>query len=489
MKTLGRWLKRIGVALLVLAVLLVMPVLPRITMPRFPTPPGADSLELVVNNGFHINALGQVFLGSQYRDLWEQAITVDVLDLQDFEGGLRPTKEGGGQETRSLHFESAGGRHFIFRSVDKEVLRLLDSGLGKSPVAWLVHDQTSSSFPAGALVANPLQEAVGLASGHPRLAVLPDDARLGEYRERFSGILGLLQEGPEEYVRKLPGAAAVNEVKDTEEVLPLTDSSSRHRLDTHSFLTARLVDVFLNDWDRHPGQWRWAPIQESWGTRWLAIPVDRDQAFSSYDGVLMAIARLRTTKLAVFGSEYPSLRGLSRNSRSLDRRLLAGFERAAWDSTASFVVARLGDSVIDAAVRKMPEAYYRLAGPRLSTTLKQRRDQLATFATKFYLRMAEHSEVHATKEAEKAHLVYHSDGGVEVRVARRADGQEQAPWFIRRYLPAETGRIDLYLGGGKDRIVVTGTPSRTIAVHVFDENGREVPMESLVDSSAAGLRR
>lgn len=453
-------------------------------MPRFPTPPGADSVELVVNKGYAINALGQVFLGSQYRDLWMQPITVEVLDLRDFEGGLRPTKEGGGQETRSLHFESAGGRHFIFRSVDKEVLRFLHSGLGKSPVAWLVHDQTSSSFPAGALVANPLQEAVGLASGRPRLVVLPDDARLGEYRERFSGILGLLQEGPGDYIRVLPGAAEVNEVKDTEEVLPLADGSSLHRLDAHSFLTARLVDVFLNDWDRHEGQWRWAAFRESWGTRWLAIPVDRDQAFSSYHGILLAIARLRTPKLAGFGSEYPSLRGLSRNSRSLDRRLLAGFERAAWDSTASFVVARLSDSVIDAAVRKMPEAYYKLAGPRLSTTLKQRRDQLATFATKFYLRMAEHSEVHATKEAETAHLVYHPDGGVDVRVATRAEGQERTPWFVRRYLPAETGRIDLHLGGGKDRIVVTGTPSRTIAVHVFDEKGRKVSMDPFLDSSA-----
>ncbi len=485
MKALGRWLKRIGVALLVLAVLLVMPVLPRIAMPRFPTPPGADSVELVVNKGYEINALGQVFLGSQYRDLWKQPITVDVLDLGDFEGGLHPTKEGGGQETRSLHFESADGRHFKFRSVDKEVLRLLHSGLGRSPVAWLVHDQTSSSFAAGALVANPLQKAVGLASGHPRLVVLPDDPRLGEYRDRFSGILGLLQEGPEEYVRELPGAATVNEVKDTEEVLLLVDSSSLHRLDTHSFLTARLVDVFLNDWDRHAGQWQWAAFREGRGTRWLAIPVDRDQAFSSYDGVLMALARLRTPKLAVFGPKLPSVRGLMYNSRSLDRRLLASLDRKVWDSTAAFVVARLSDSVIDGAVKRLPQPFYRLSGAMLAETLKQRRDQLAAFADEFYLRVAERSDVYATKEAETASLVYHPEGGVEVRIAPSGRDPGQSPWFSRKYLPAETGQINLRLGGGKDRIVVTGTPSRAIAVHVFDEEGWGVSMESLVDSSAA----
>lgn len=484
MKTLARWLKRIFVAILVLAVLLAIPVLPSITIPRFPAPAGADSLELVVNKGYDINAVAEKLLGSQYRDLWRQPIRVKVLDLASFEGGLRPTREGGGQETRSLHFESAGGRHFTFRSVDKEVLRLLHAGLSRSPVAWLVHDQTSSSFPAGALVANPLQEAVGIASGHPELVLMADDARLGQYREKFSGILGLLTEGPEEYVRRIPDGAAVTEVKDTEQVLPLADSSSRHRLDTHSFLTSRILDAFLNDWDRHAGQWRWAPVQESWGTRWLAIPVDRDQSFSDYDGVLMAIARLRTPKLAVFGPELPSVRGLTYNSRHLDRRLLAGLDRKTWDSTAAFVAGRLTDSIIDAAVQRLPEPWHRLEGARLARTLKQRRERLTPFASTFYLYMAKHSEVFATAEAEIAHLDYQPDGGVEVRVTRMADGGEQEPWFMRRYRPAETGRIDLHLGGGKDRIVQTGTPSRTIAVRVFDEKGREVAMGHFMDSSA-----
>ena len=486
MKSPGRWLRRIGVTLLVLAVLLALPVLPPITISSFPTPPGEDSLELVVNKGYDLNAVAEVFLGRQYRDLWAQPVTVKVLDLASVEGGLRPTRQGGGNETRSLHFETTDGRRFIFRSVDKENIRLLNAGLWRTPVAWLVHDQTSSSFPAAALVANPLQESVGVASGHPRLVVMADDARLGEYRAKFAGILGLLQEGPEDYVRLIPDGAAVNEVKDTEGVLPLADGSSRHRMDPHSFLTARLVDGFLNDWDRHAGQWRWAPVQERWGTRWLAIPVDRDQAFSSYDGVLMALARLRTRKLAVFGPELPSVKGLTYNSRHLDRRFLAGLDRKTWDSTAAFVAGRLTDSVIDAAVKRLPEPWYRLEGAKLATTLKRRRGRLAAFATTFYLYMAKHSEVFATMEAETAHLDYQPDGGVEVRVGSMAGGREQEPWFVRRYRPAETGRIDLHLGGGKDRVIRSGTPSRTIAVHVFDEKGREVAMSQFLDTS--GIR-
>ena len=469
MRVLRRRLKRIGWTVLILAVLLAIPVLPQITMPRFPAPPGTDSLELVVNHGYQVNPAAEFFLGSQYRELWTQPIKVEVLDLAAFEGGLRPAKEGGGQETRSLHFETGDGRHFIFRSVDKEVLRLLHAGLSRSPVAWLVHDQTSSSFPAGALVANELQAAVGLPAGTARLVVVPDDPKLGEFRGRFAGVLGLMQEGHGEYRRNSP---RTDEVRDTEEVLPRVDSSSSHRLDAQGYLTARILDLFLNDWDRHSGQWRWAGVPEPWGTRWMAIPVDRDQSFSSYDGVLMAIARLRTPKLAVFGPEIPSVRGLMYNSRSLDRRVLAGLERPVWDSTAAFVVSRLTDSAIAEAARKLPGPYYRLEGARLIETLRQRRGMLAASAIRFYQRLAKHPEVYATQESEIVRLSHHSDGAVELHIGPASGATGGPAWFTRRFLPRETRGIDIHLGGGEDRIVVTGKPAGAIAVRVFDEKGR-----------------
>jgi hypothetical protein len=447
-------------------VLLAIPVLPRITMPTFPTPPGTDSIELVVNPGYQVNPVAELFLGSQYRDLWTEPIKVEVLDLAAFEGGLRPTREGGGQETRSLHFETADGRRFIFRSVDKEVLRLLHAGLSRSSVAYLVHDQTSSSFPAGALVANELQAAVGLPAGTARLVVLPDDPKLGEYRERFAGVLGLVQEGHGEY-RRNPPRPGNEEAKDTEEVLPRVDSSSSHRLDARGYLTARILDLFLNDWDRHAGQWRWAGVPEPWGTRWMAIPVDRDQSFSSYDGVLMAIARLRTPKLAVFGPEIPTIRGLMYNSRSLDRRLLSGLERQVWDSTAAFVVSRLTDSAIAEAVRKLPVPYYRLEGAYLIETLKRRRGMLPASVVSFYQRLAEKPQVHATMESELVQVTHHPDGAIELRIGPETGPGAGQPWFVRRFLPAETRSIDLHLGGGDDRVVVAGAPTGAIKVRTI----------------------
>ena len=488
MRTFGRWLGRLGFALIVLAVLLALPVLPRVSIAQHEIPAGKDSVVVSANTQYRDGVHSDVLQGSPYREVWAQPVTVPVLDLEKEGGGLRASKEGGGQETRSLHFESASGHHLIFRSVDKEVLRLLKGGLGRSPVAYIVHDQTSSSFPAGALVANPLQEAAGLATGHARLVILPDSDRLGEWRERFAGLLGVIQEGPEEYVRRLPRAAEVTEVKDSEEVLPLVDSTSAHRFDARSYLTARLVDAFLNDWDRHPGQWRWAPIRVSWGTEWLAMPVDRDQAFSWYDGVLMAIARLRTPKLAEFEPTYPKLRGLMQNRRRMDRRLLGALTRADWDSVAGFVTGRLTDSVIEAAVRRMPPSYYAVTGDTIQALLKLRRSGLREFAARFYERIAEDAEIHGTAEDESIHLAFEPDGSLEISIANGTKEPSNTAWRTRRFTRDETRRVLVFLGGGKDRLTVTGPEDEAIKVRVYDKGRRWIPEALAKGRDRSGFR-
>ena len=49
-------------------------------------------------------------LGANYRDLWTTPIRVPLFDWHSFAGGLHPTKEGGGNQTKSLRFETAGRR-------------------------------------------------------------------------------------------------------------------------------------------------------------------------------------------------------------------------------------------------------------------------------------------------------------------------------------------------------------------------------------------
>ncbi|MFL5493088.1 MAG: hypothetical protein ACJ8DC_01770, partial [Gemmatimonadales bacterium] len=67
---------------------------------------GASSDTVVITPGarYRAGGLHTLFFGKHYRDLWATPIRVEVLDLSRFAGGLRPTKRGGGKQTRSLRF-------------------------------------------------------------------------------------------------------------------------------------------------------------------------------------------------------------------------------------------------------------------------------------------------------------------------------------------------------------------------------------------------
>src|SRR6266481_643009 len=102
------------------------------------------------------------FLGEHWRDVWTTAIEVPVLDLNAFDGGLRPDRLGGGLETKNLHFKSANGRTWAFRSVDKDPTRVLDPDTRESLIGDLFQDETSTAHPYGALIVPPFLDAADI---------------------------------------------------------------------------------------------------------------------------------------------------------------------------------------------------------------------------------------------------------------------------------------------------------------------------------------
>ncbi len=110
--------------------------------------------------------------------------------------------------------------------------------------------------------------------------VLPkDDPRLGEFAGEFGGMLGTIEERPTDGKGDAEGFAGASDVIDSDELLKVIEDTPDNQVDTRAFLTARLVDLFLGDWDRHRDQWRWARFGDERPRKWQPIPRDRDQAF------------------------------------------------------------------------------------------------------------------------------------------------------------------------------------------------------------------
>jgi hypothetical protein len=445
---------------------------------------GPDSVVVTPDARYRAGGLHTLFFGKHYRDLWATPIRVEVLDLGRFAGGLRPIRRGGGKQTKSLRFKGGDGREYQFRSTDKDPSPLLPEELRRTLAQRIFQDQISAGHPAAPLVVSPILDAAGVLHSEPRLVLLPDDPALGEFRAEFGRMLGTIEERQTGEKDDEPGFAGASTIVSTEELFQRLEKDQDERVDERAYLAARLIDLFLGDWDRHQDQWRWARLGKSDSVPWTPIPRDRDQAFAKFDGLLLSLARLSYPQLVEFSPTYPSMVGLSWNARVVDRRLLTGLEWPAWDSIATSLQGRLTDSVIDDAVQHLPPELRVKNQQWLAGALKSRRDRLPAAARRFYRLLAAEVEVHGSDKPERVAVSHPADRILDVTVHAAKD-EHGAPLYHRRFDRADTKEVRLYLQGGDDAVLIGGDAGGAPLLRVIGGGGDD----RVVDSSRAGRTR
>jgi len=437
-----------------------------------------ETVTVVAGSEYEAGGFHRFFFGSGYRDLWTAPIEVPVLDLENEAGGLDPTRVVGGLQTLGLGLRGADGKAYTFRAVYKDMVRILPEELRDTAIADVAQDLLSANVPGGSVAANPLAVAAGVRQPIPRLVVMPDSPRLGEYREQFAGLLGTLAEYP------MPadggGTFGALDIISGADIFPHITASPASQVDAREFLRARLVDMLLGDWDRHVGQWRYARVEGH--DKLLAISEDRDQAFAQYEGMSMRMARDREPKFGDFGAEYPNLEGLGWNARSLDRRLLTGLSHDDWVEVAEDIQRRLTQEAIEEAISHLPEPYFAAVGETLVDSLVARRDGLVDVAERQYRFLAWQVNVFGTDVAELVRIERMAAGTTTISIARIAgDGTGEcdgivadAPYFSRSFRPHETSDLRVYTGDGDDRVLVVGAEGSGPRVHVVGGGGNNV---------------
>ena len=398
------------------------------------------------------NWLYRFFFGSQWRDAWTVPIDAPVLDLDTFDGGLRPERRGGGLQTVNVHFKSANGRTWAFRSMDKDSTRVLDPETRESVIGDIFQDLTSTAHPCSALMVAPLMDAVGIPHPTPQLVVLPEDPRLLPFG-KLGGMLGFIEDRSE---LDLPG---VDRLVETAGLFERLERRSDEQVDATAYLRARLIDILVGDWDRHVDQWRWVRYKEE-GRSWRPVPRDRDQAFSRFDAIVPAIGQYYTKQLASFREHYPSIEKLTFSGRFTDRRYLVPLEKAEWDAVTAEVKAKITDAVISEAVHRLPPAMLRQGGDELERALRARRDHLDEASRDFYRLLADRVDIRDPEDAGPIE-VKKVPAGVEVAI-RRGD----VTVFRRTFLPDETSEIRLYAPSGEGRPRIDPAADDAIPVRI-----------------------
>lgn len=421
-----------------------------------PVSVAADSFVTVVPGPqFNRGGFFRFFWGTDYRKEWNTRVRVPVLDLGTFAGGLTPVEQGGPGQSRTLLFEGADGRRYAFRSMVKSLAATIPGVVAGSPIGTVLEDLNSALHPAAPMITDSLESATDVLHSTPRAYLMPDSPELGEYREEFAEMLGTIE--------PVTGEGVIG----SDELFARIRRSPMDRVDARALLAARLVDIFVGDWDRDRPQWLW--IREGASGKWLPIADDRDEAFVRMDGLLPSAMRFVRPEFVSFKETYPSIAGLTYSGQELDRQFLAELERPTWDSVAASVTAMLTDELIEGAVRRQPAEMYAIGGARLVSDLEQRRDALQTAASEFYEILAGEAEVHGTDAAETVWITGQADGSVEVIVAERHDG---APaYFQRSFLPDETNEIRVRLHGGDDVALLRGDPDFRVRVRVIGGAG------------------
>src|SRR6266704_2968490 len=396
---------------------------------------GAETRQVVIAPAYKKGAIERCLWGTDYRALWTAPITVEVLDLKTFAGGLKPLFRVGGQETKGLAMKGADGRDYTFRGIDKDPTTILPEELRDTWARSIVQDQIAAQHPASPFIADELGAAAGILRTPQKLMVMPDDPALGEFRKDFAGLVGQVYEFPGAKSDKNPGFQGAAELLKHDAFYKRMQADPSVRPDPRAFLKARLFDLLIGDWDRHRDQFRWARFPGQ--PLWQPIPEDRDQAFSRYEGAVLAMARSRVPILENYQATYPGMTGLTWNGWEQDRDLLG------------------------------------------------RRDRLGEAAQAFYEHIADKVKVYLTDAPEYVEVQRLPGGDTLVQVRRLGEDGKPAgdPIYRRTLHRAETREVQVYLRGGDDRVVTLGEPGG-IRLRVIGGPGRDV-----VDDSKGGGTR
>ncbi len=419
-----------------------------------------------------------MLLGWHYRNSHRLELDFPVLDLSTEQGGLVPIRVGGGNQTNSLRLQDPDGGQWALRSTTKDSSRFLPYPLNEAFfVTLLVEDSYTATHPAAALAIPPMAAAVGVFHTRPRLMYLPDQPGLLDLRGYISDEVVLLERRPKQPKQgnlpanlggDLESTRPLKYISTADMILKIEDKPWKHRVDEEMMLRARLLDLFLGDWDRHEDQWRFVRTTMEDGTkRYYPIPRDRDQAFSNYDGALLFFARMSSPGVRVlrpFRDDIDRMTWLTYNARFIDPVLLNGVPRDRWMQIAKEVQASLTDEVIACGMAQWPKEAYELDGKALEKKLRARRDQIVEAAAAFFEKVNEKVEVVGSEHRDLIDVTFVDANTVTVALRRLKEGPSGAPYFERTFHSQYTDEIRIYALSGRDRLVVHGKPHKAITV-------------------------
>ncbi len=434
----------------------------------------SDSTKVMaVGSRYKASSFKRAIFGEHYRTAWATPITIPYLDLTKFAGGLTPLQLGGGHQTTSLRLEGKDEIQYQFRTIDKNPSALLPEGFRTTFADEIVQDQISSAHPFGALAIPGLANAIGVYHTNPQIVYMPYSRLLGPYLQEIGGRAGIIEIRPDEDLSQFKDFGFTKNAVSTETMYEKLKEDNDNQVDQKSFLTARLFDLLIGDWDRHEDQWRWAEFKKNKGSVYKPIPRDRDQVFTKFDGIIPKLINLALPDIQNFDYTIEDPTKLSIAARNLDRNLLNELSYQDWITIAKKMKTELTDSVIENSVRKMPPAAFKLTGQEIIEKLKSRRDELTKTAESYYKTLSKEVTISGSDKYEYV-LVTREKDSTDVKMFKtKKDGKIDTLIYSRVFDNQLTHELNFYLLDNNDSLVIKGASDHPIKIRVVGGGGKD----------------
>ncbi|WP_397299787.1 metallophosphoesterase [Nonlabens ulvanivorans] len=427
--------------------------------------------------------------GNKYRDLYGIEVNAKVALLDTLYGGLEVVRAGGGHQTRALRLKDKDGKEYNIRALKKSAVQFLQTtvfkenqvveGFENTTTEDLLFDFYTAAHPYAALTIPDLASAVGVYHTNPEVFYLPKQQALGKYNNDYGDELYLLVERPEENHKDLLSFGKPDDIESTADVFERLRRDEKYKIDEPHYIKARIFDMLIGDWDRHQDQWRWSEFELEDGTHlFRAIPRDRDQVYSNFDGALFATLRTMigiTNQFATYDEQLTDVKWFNTAANYLDRALAQNSDRFVWESQARYIQENLTDEQIENAFKNLPAEIY----PHESTqviveNMKKRRDNLLETVNDYYDYLASLAIMTGTDKDDIIEINRIEDGKTEVTIYRNKDG-EKADIVAQRVFDSEdTNEIWIYALDDDDIIKAMGTGKNKIKVRVIGGQNNDI---------------
>ncbi len=416
-----------------------------------------DSSLIRANEAYgKVSGLHKILFGENYRKEWATDTKLPIIKISEINGGLVPIQRGGGHQSQSLRLKDKTGKEWVLRSVNKYPEVLLPEALRETFAKDIVTDAMSAQHPYSALVVPVIANAAGVPHANPIIGIVAPDRNLGIYIRDFMNTVCLLEE-------REPLGKSDNSEKMYKTLLDDNDNG----FDTTVFFKARLLDLFIGDWDRHEDQWRWAYEKNGKNKNYIAVPRDRDQVFHVVDGIVPGIASRPwiVPMLHDFGGKIKQGNAFFTESNALNKTFLNQLSHEQWMQLTNEFVAAMTDSVLERALKQLPQQSYAIRHDKLLQQLKERRSNMAKAMENYYHFINKIVDIQTSDKNELLQITDAPNSGLLIVVHKiNKEGKIREQLFSRIFYPNVTKEIRLFVHDGNDSVVINNHSSIRLRV-------------------------